>query len=99
MTKRVDAAIESLTPGRMFSDPEETLVCSAMASAPFSDKVDATGPLRDPTNMSEYHESPDKLEFRKAMYKEAYQLLDEYDTLEHVTEDVAEGRPLGPRLA
>ena len=88
MSKRVDAAIESLTPGRMFSDPEETLVCSAMASAPFSDNVDVAGPLRDPTNMNEYHESPDKLEFRKAMYKEAYQLLDEYDTLEHVTEDV-----------
>jgi hypothetical protein len=37
--------------------------------------------------MAEYNAAPDRLEFREAMHTEAYQLLDKYNTLEHVSKD------------
>ena len=38
-------------------------------------------------NMAEYYDAPDRLQFREAMFKEAYQLLDEFGTLEHASVD------------
>ena len=96
-TKKIDKALETLTPGELPYDYGDRLVQAAMEAAPFKGVGSGGAPhTKDPATYGEYLRHPNRREFRASSYEEVYQLLDKYKTLEHCSiDDVRAAREAG----